>query len=292
MFAENRIIKSPALAEAWLHAVVDAGGGPTEPRSPSESADCAEIVSQCARVGVAISESQAHAFWGAYCASLRAGWMAPLANCVGVLDDLASEIESGSCEVPHLRALKGTVPDPVGQPEIRDALADVLTHILQASRSDALGLFAQLTGEPLVDKAVQAAMAGDPRAFGHALLIPIDRFVEGLLSHAAPGKPEAHFLLRHAAFVERHFRAVIERMEGMQCCADKAGWLNRKLMRFYLVGERIVLNRDQQYTFHLPTRVFVTHDEIVLFFLAVRDLYYGRSDGFVEALSRLPRESE
>lgn len=106
MFEQNTIIKTPAAAEAWLRAIVEAYGSGGFVSFPK---DCEEIVEHFAKVGVQISIDDANSFWNANSENLQSGWVGLSIDCVAALDSLAEDIESGCCLLPRLDALRGTV---------------------------------------------------------------------------------------------------------------------------------------------------------------------------------------
>jgi hypothetical protein len=106
MYENNTIIRSPALAEAWIKAIVAAYGGSDFVSYPS---DCAEIVRHFDSDGVAITISEANSFWSAHSENLSSGWVVIAQDCVAALDMLAEDIEAGYCKVSSLAALRGAV---------------------------------------------------------------------------------------------------------------------------------------------------------------------------------------
>jgi len=107
MNATRAVLKSPASVAVWLQAVAALDGEPVQHLAYPD--DCAELVRQFAQAGVVATPVEAQAFWYAYCESMSAGWMTPFADCVGVLDDLAAEIEAGACLDDSLAKLRGQV---------------------------------------------------------------------------------------------------------------------------------------------------------------------------------------
>lgn len=106
MFEKNAIIKSSALAEAWLRAIVKAYGSFGVISFPE---DCAEFVRHFDRAGVTISITDADCFWNAHSDNQASGWVTLVEDCVAALDWLAEDIESGVCQVRSLKPLRGTV---------------------------------------------------------------------------------------------------------------------------------------------------------------------------------------
>jgi len=106
MFDQYTIVKSSTLANAWLRAIVAAYGHFDVISYPD---DCAEIVEQFARAGVAITTKDANSFWNAYSDHMSAGWMVMCADSIAALDRLAEDIEAGACGVRSLASLRGAI---------------------------------------------------------------------------------------------------------------------------------------------------------------------------------------
>lgn len=107
MSTHCNILKTQAGIEAWVKAIANLHGPVLEHLSCPE--DCEKIVQQFEAAGVRICASEAQGFWYAYCATMSSGWMTPFVDCVGVLEDMASEIEDGTCRDESLAQLKGLV---------------------------------------------------------------------------------------------------------------------------------------------------------------------------------------
>lgn len=166
-------------------------------------------------------------------------------------------------------------------------IENVLGALLNSARLESSASFQKAMEHPQVAEAVLAAFKGDCDGFYFALQYPLSQVMQGLANYVVPGSDKAQFLLGHVSFVESQFRAVIEKYEGTACGADKTGFLLDSLLEFFKSGQPVVLDRTQKYTYHLPAKVFLTHDAILAFFDAVYSLYYGRSAPFVEALAGL-----
>lgn len=132
-----------------------------------------------------------------------------------------------------------------------------------------------------VKKAVQAIKDFDVEKFYFALPYSLDNMLSGLVEACLPELPKAHFLLTNSKFVSRHIRRNIERHEGSACCADKTRTIMGALLKFLVTKQEIVFDYDQRFTYHLPDKLFKSHAEIVLFFEALYQLYYGNSDAYL-----------
>lgn len=166
-------------------------------------------------------------------------------------------------------------------PITKEALTNVLNGILASAHAESASALESCRQDPAVDRALQAARSGDFRHLWFNLLHPLSKLVDGVVGDAAPGNAELQFLLKHHRFIERHCRSVIERHEGIACCADKTRWVLGALYRFLAHGKRIEPDYTQAYTYHLPTKIFNDHDQTIAFFHAVWRLHAGRSDDFI-----------
>lgn len=175
------------------------------------------------------------------------------------------------------------------QPKVTSTdLGEVLSGILAGVDAEAESVRAQLEKEPSVIAASTAARAGDTWAFRQALSEPVDTLIDGILHHQLPHNHEVRFLVKQSKFVEMQLRGRIEAAEGMTCAADKTRFLMEGLFAFFTQGRELVFDRTQKYTFHLPKSVLCTHAEVLEFFLAVRELYYGDPKRFIAALQPKP----
>lgn len=58
----------------------------------------------------------------------------------------------------------------------------------------------------------------------------------------------------------------------------------RALISFHKDGKPIQFNYDQEYTYHLPKRIFTAHDMIVEFATSLHSLFYGNPERYLSAL--------
>ena len=150
--------------------------------------------------------------------------------------------------------------------------------------------FAGLLASPVVEAAIASVAARDPDGFYHAFAFPVRQALDTLLRNALPGSPDGQFLFANSQFVDAQFRRVIEQFEGMSCCADKTRTVMRKLAQSLADGTVIEFDRTGKYTFHLPVKVFTTHDSVHAFFKAVQALHYGRPEAYLKQLLAITTE--
>lgn len=124
----------------------------------------------------------------------------------------------------------------------------------------------------------------DYEEFYFLVLYPFKNFLEGFLLTEVSDNRDVLFIMLNSQFIERHFNNTIEKEEGMPCCSDKSRTIMYKIIKFYTTGEKISFDFDGEYTYHIPKNVFTTHDQIILFYEGLKELYYGRNEKYLFAL--------
>jgi hypothetical protein len=167
------------------------------------------------------------------------------------------------------------------------AIENVLNGILAGVDAENQQLLETVEALPLVSEAATHVKNGDFERFFYELLYPLERFVDGLLEREFPHSSEAQFIFKQSQFLEHHLERIFSTLEGYGCCADKARTVVAHLLAFFTTGKRISFDYSQKFTYHLPEKVLKTHDEIYAFFAALRRLYYGHPDAYVQELANI-----
>jgi hypothetical protein len=170
---------------------------------------------------------------------------------------------------------------------LAESIKNVLGGLITSLESESLESYEAVASVPIVQEATEKVRQGDLEGFYYSFICPLSVMVDGLLAQELPQSPEAQFLFKHSQFVERHFENLIKKYEGSACCADKSRTILESLLRFLKTGEEISFDYTQKYTYHLPELVFKTHGEIVEFFSALHQLYYGKTTPLLEATQRI-----
>lgn len=129
----------------------------------------------------------------------------------------------------------------------------------------------------------------NPEDFYFQFMYPHEKFLRGLIQVELSNDPDVKFILMRGQFLEHHFEKWIERIEGHACCADKSRTIMKSLFDFYLNRKPIVFNYEQEYTYHLPSKIFKTEDEIVTFYTGLKHLYYGNPTDYLKAIADLTK---
>ena len=164
------------------------------------------------------------------------------------------------------------------------ALNEVFSGMFASIAKEQSDSFAQVSALPAVQTACEQVRGLDMRGFYYSFMYPLDQLLEGMLASAIPNSEDAHFIFKNSQFVDAHFRALIVKYEGNSCCADKTRTVIRALLEYLTTGKEIGFDRSQQYTFHLPKKVFASHQEILEYFKAIQRLFYGQSEAYLAVL--------
>lgn len=119
----------------------------------------------------------------------------------------------------------------------------------------------------------------DPNNWDHYINYNLSKITKCLVTDMNNPLPEHQysitFLFQHVSFVQHHYEQYLEKIDGVACNADKSRFIIRSLSNFFITGEKIKINYDQEYTYHLPRNVFSTHDDILNFFNTLKILHSG-----------------
>jgi hypothetical protein len=125
----------------------------------------------------------------------------------------------------------------------------------------------------------------NPENFYFAVIYPHEKFVRGLVQQVfQTSDGDLLFLYVHGQYLDQHLEKLFERLEGRASCADKARTCLGALASAFRSGEPKEFDYTGEYTFHLPKTILRTHSERVDFFNALKNLYYGRPDEYLQQL--------
>ena len=125
--------------------------------------------------------------------------------------------------------------------------------------------------------------------FYYGIIYPFEKFTSGLIKSEISPNRNVVFIYQKLRFVENHFRNLFETIEGSACCADKSRAIVKRLIEFYKNGTKIEFDYNGEYTFHLPKKIFKTHESIICFYEGLHSLYYGISEKYLTALLNLKK---
>ena len=163
----------------------------------------------------------------------------------------------------------------------------VIDGMLNIHNDEIKSAFKSVSSIPAFEIAREQINKRNTKNFYYLFLHPTERPLQGFLESEMPGNYRAQFLFQHGQFIEKHYKNLFQRIEGSFCCADKSRAIMRGLARFLLDGEEIVFDYNQEYTYHLPKKIFNNHKSIVDFFESIYALYYGQIDKFILEISNI-----
>lgn len=111
-----------------------------------------------------------------------------------------------------------------------------------------------------------------------------EQLISSIVKNNVSNNDDVVFIYERSQFIENHFQKLIEKYENFTCCVDKSRTIMKSLINFFITGERIVFDYNAEYTYHLPKKIFTSHDDIVEFFKGLQDLYYGNPTKYLETL--------
>lgn len=171
---------------------------------------------------------------------------------------------------------------------VEQGIQDVLSSMLQMAEAETVGAYAAFAATPAAQAAVTALRAGDFDRFYFALQYPAGQAIDGLLATEFPGAAEdLRFLFRNGQFIQYHIERLIDRYEGGACCVDKTRSVMRAIYRYLQTKQEISFDYQQEFTFHLPKRVFTVHQLTWDYFKSLQSLYYGHTAPYLQALLAL-----
>lgn len=173
--------------------------------------------------------------------------------------------------------------------DVGAGVKSLLDALVQAGQNEQLEAAASLSEQPLFKEA-REALENHELDYFWLSFHPLNQAIDGLIAQAYPQSRKAQYLARHYDFVSNHFRALIEQYEGSSCCADKTRTIISSMLQSLLTNQPIQFDYQQKYTFHLPTRIFKTHEEIFEFFEALLRLQYGKSDLYLQFLLKFAQK--
>jgi hypothetical protein len=168
----------------------------------------------------------------------------------------------------------------------KEAITEVLDGLVGSIKKDQIDLFKKLVDEKCFPNVTSID------EFHLGLVFPFEQFLSGLIRTKISTHKDACFLLIHSSFVENNFEKLIEKIEGRACCADKSRTILSALLRFFKEGIPIQWDYTQKITYHLPEKIFTTHIEIMCFYLALVDLYYGKTDKYLVELKNIMEKAK
>jgi hypothetical protein len=159
-----------------------------------------------------------------------------------------------------------------------DKLFEVLDSMINDIDANQIKLFKKIIESSEIKK------FNDYDEFYYAVIYPFENFITGFVKTTVANNDDVVFLIKNSQFIECQFEKIIIEKEGTTCCADKSKTIMRHLISFFITGVEIKFNYDGEYTYHLPKEIFNTHEHIIMFYEALKYLWFGDYKKYLEAL--------
>jgi hypothetical protein len=172
-----------------------------------------------------------------------------------------------------------------------DTLHNMLDSLLSGIHDEQRQLYQSAANDPLVEQAALAVRNHDLDGFFFSIPYTVEQLLGGILQAELPGANDAHFLLMRLHFVENHVKSIITCHEGSTSSTDKSRMVLSRLLKFLVTGERIVFDYACAKSYAMPTVVLCDHDQIVSLFNALKAMYYGAGEHFVQEMQSLSRKA-
>lgn len=174
--------------------------------------------------------------------------------------------------------------------DISGALTDVITGILDGHRAQQVEAHvSHQSGGPSFDvlEAEKALSEFDLDAFDHVTQYEHEQRIGGLIRAVLPvGRTdELIALLSNYRIHERTLARLFREHEGNACSSDKSRTVMASLAVYLAHGTPIAFDYTQRYTYHLPTKLLTTHEQIVGWYKAHQDLVYGNPTKYLAWLA-------
>ena len=176
---------------------------------------------------------------------------------------------------------------------------EITARDIESTLESLLNVIARQEGEtlttiehlPQIQAATQCIKNGDPKGFYFALQYGVKQ-MEGRLLADHGLSSDARFLFQEGNFIRSHIRRLIEDHEGSSCCGDKTSYMMSCILKSLKTNEEIRHDREQKYTFHIPTRVFQNHASTMAFFKSLISLHMGRPDSYLIARAEVVKDAQ
>jgi len=167
-------------------------------------------------------------------------------------------------------------------------IKDVFDAILGKANKDSIKAY-QVRKDTNSEKVPKDITAED---FEYKYSYKAEQFLEGLIRSEIADNDDVVFILHNYRMIELSFNHIYTTFEGAACCSDKSRNVTQQLFNFYKTGETISFNSRAKYTFSHPKSVLKTHDSIIEFYLAVKNMAHGNPKKYIEAFGKLiiPKE--
>lgn len=163
-------------------------------------------------------------------------------------------------------------------------LANVMTSMMDVFHSEEDDFYKELS------KNVNPKDIDNYEDFYIQLVRPAEKYLSGFIRTEISTNRDMDFFLRKSNFIENNFKHWIVRKEGSPCSSDKSRTIMKSLFNYFKNNEEIIFNLEQEYTYHIPKKVFNNHSDIIEFFKSLHHMYYGNPEYYLENILKISQK--
>jgi hypothetical protein len=168
----------------------------------------------------------------------------------------------------------------------KEDVKNVLDNLVNSIGKKEIELYKKLIDEKPIEN------INDYEDLYYMVIYPFKQFVSGLIKTEISENNDVIFILQNSQYIDRHFAKLFINIEGSACSSDKSRTIVRALIHFFKNGEKINFNYEQEYTYHLPKKIFKDHDSILEHYEGLKQLYYGNPEKYLNSILKLKGKTE
>lgn len=175
---------------------------------------------------------------------------------------------------------------------LKAALSEVFNQITASGLQDRAELASIIKENPYIASSIDDLHNYRFEKFHEAIVMKSEDILEGIVEHVFGDNYEIAFLIKQYDFLYHHLEKLFTKFEGHACCVDKTRTVLALLLLNKAKGTRIEFDYDGEWTYHLPKKIMTSHEEVIEFFDAMINLYYGRHEKYLALLLELSSRSK
>lgn len=175
---------------------------------------------------------------------------------------------------------------------LKATLSELFEQITASGLRDRAELASIIMENPYISSSVDDLRKYRFEKFHEKIVMKSDDLLEGIVEHIFGDNYEVAFLIKQYDFMYQHLEQLFTKFEGHACCVDKTRTVLANLLLNKARGTRIEFDYNGEWTYHLPKKILTSHEEVIKFFDAMINLYYGRHEKYLKLLLAFSGQSK
>ena len=175
---------------------------------------------------------------------------------------------------------------------LKTALSEIFEQISASGLQKRAELTSLIMDNPYIASSIDDLRNYRFEKFHEAIVMKSDDILEGIVEHVFGENYEIAFLIKQYDFLYHHLEKLFTKFEGHACCVDKTRTVLACLLLNKAKGKRIEFDYDGEWTYHLPKKILTSHEEVIKFFDAMINLYYGSHEKYLALLLEISAQSK